>query len=283
VEQKGISCESPVDFDDDVHRWENVPHMEAEQMLELWPRGGEALDVVARYEADARSKPDGSPWLLLSMISSLDGAAAVAGVSGGLGAPADRAVFLALRGLADAIVVAAGTARAENYGRPMPTPKVRMARVERHQTPAPRIAVITGSLALDPESRLFTEIPPGGEEDERPIIFTTENADPARVAALSDVAEIRRVGSERVEMSRVTESLGIDGAKVILAEGGPSLNGQILAEDLIDELCLSVAPTLVGGSEGRIFTSAAESSHDMRLDRVGMGDGLLLLRYVRAD
>ena len=69
---------------------------------------------------------------------------------------------------------------------------------------------------------------------------------------------------------------------MILAEGGPTLNGQILAEDLVDELCLSVSPTLVGGPSGRIVRSGAETPRGLRLDRVASGDGLLLLRYVRA-
>lgn len=251
-------------------------------MMELWPRAGENLDVVARYEADPRTRSDGSPWLLLSMIAGLDGAASVDGVSGGLGRPADAAVFATLRGLADCILVAAGTVRAEDYGPPRPSAETRRRRSERGQESAPRLAIVSASLSLDPRSRLFTETAPDGAADPIPIVFTAESADPERIRALAEVAEIRFGGTDSVSMAAVVESLGGDGATVILAEGGPSLNGQILAADLVDELCLSLSPTMVGGPSGRIVESVAETPRGMRLDRVASGDGLLLLRYVRS-
>jgi riboflavin biosynthesis pyrimidine reductase len=250
-------------------------------MIELWPNHTEPLDVVARYEGDDRVHSDGSPWLLLSMIASLDGAMSVDGVSGGLGAPADREVFLALRGLADAIVVAAGTVRAEDYGPARPTEQTRARRVARGQAPAARMVVVSGSLSISPDSRLFTETAPGGQADLAPIVFTSEAADPARREALSAVADVRTAGDQGVELAAVTRSLRDDGYLVLLAEGGPTLNGQLLADDLVDELCLSVAPVLVGGDAGRIVTAPTASPRGMRLDRVATGDGLLLLRYVR--
>ena len=60
----------------------------------------------------------GRPGVRLNMIASVDGATAVDGVSGGLGGPADRRVFGVLRSLADVVLVAAGTVRAEGYGPP---------------------------------------------------------------------------------------------------------------------------------------------------------------------
>ena len=251
-------------------------------MIELWPHAGEIDDLVDRYESDDRARMDGSPWLLLSMISSLDGAASVDGLSGGLGGPTDRAVFAALRGLADVIVVAAGTARAEDYGPPRPTAETRRRRVARGQSPAPRLAIVSGSLSVEPHSRLFTEVAPDGADDPKPIIFTSTGADPGRIAALAEVAELRFAGADSVSLHAVVEALGQDGTGVILAEGGPTLNGQLLAEDLVDELCLTLSPALVGGPSGRIVKSGVETPRSLRLDRVIDGEGLLLLRYVRS-
>ena len=99
-------------------------------MRQLFPETIEAIEPLAVY----RDLPvvGGRPAVRLNMISSVDGATAVEGRSGGLGGPADRKVFAALRSLADVILVAAGTVRTENYG-PANVP----------------IAVVSGSLRLD--------------------------------------------------------------------------------------------------------------------------------------
>lgn len=79
----------------------------------MLPVAADAVDpaiVYADLPAPAR------PGVRLNMIASLDGAATVDGLSGGLGGPADHRVFTALRELADVVLVAAGTVRAERYG-----------------------------------------------------------------------------------------------------------------------------------------------------------------------
>src|SRR4051794_38644226 len=93
------------------------------------------VDAATLYASDERP---GDRWLLLNMITSTDGAVSVEGRSGGLGSPADKEVFHLLRGLADTILVGAGTARAENYG----PPKV-----------AARLAIVSGSLQIEPDAR----------------------------------------------------------------------------------------------------------------------------------
>src|SRR5205823_3118949 len=82
---------------------------------QLFPNPIDDVDVAAAYTSDERLR---SPWLLVNMISTVDGATAIAGKSGGLGGPADKRVFAAIRSLADFILVGAGTVRAENYGPP---------------------------------------------------------------------------------------------------------------------------------------------------------------------
>ena len=100
-------------------------------MQRLWPDPGEVDDLAGLVASEARPTHADRPWLLVNMISSLDGAIAIDGRSGGLGTPADKAVFRALRGIADVILVGAGTARAEGYGPPKPTDATRAARVAR--------------------------------------------------------------------------------------------------------------------------------------------------------
>src|SRR5688572_5097726 len=96
------------------------------------------VDPVAAYGADARRHRDERPWRLANMVASADGAAHVDGRSGGLGGPADRAAFHAIRGVADVIVVAAGTVRAEGYRPPrQPEPDVATGRRARGQAERP--------------------------------------------------------------------------------------------------------------------------------------------------
>ena len=83
-------------------------------MRQLFPEPVGSVEPLDVY----RDLPvvESRPAVRLNMISSVDGSTALDGRSGGLGGPADRKVFAALRSLADVVLVAAGTVRAENYG-----------------------------------------------------------------------------------------------------------------------------------------------------------------------
>jgi riboflavin biosynthesis pyrimidine reductase len=250
-------------------------------MRELWPSAGADVDPAVVHATAARVAP-GRPWVLSNMIASVDGAATdPGGTSGGLGGPADKAVFAAIRSVADVIVVGAGTATAENYGPARLTPALRAQRAERGQAPVPRIAVVTTSLRIDPGQWLFRE----AGEDARPIVLTTARADADRRRALATVAEVVEVGDDTVEWPRALALLGSRfGAAVVLCEGGPRTNAQLVAEGLLDEQCLTVAPALVDGAAPRIAAGAWPGRLvRMRLDHVLTEDGYLFLRYVRDD
>ena len=222
---------------------------------QLFPNPLEDVDAAAVYAGDERAGPR---WVLINMITTVDGATAVAGRSGGLGGPADKRVFAAIRSVADVILVGAGTVRAENYG------PVRAGA---------RLAIVTARLDLEPDARVFTG-------DDRPIVLTTSAADVDRRAALERVAEVVVVNDgDHVDLRAAVAKL--DG--VIVCEGGPTINGQLIADDLADELCVSVAPLLAAGSSSRIAHGPdLEAPRHLRLARVLEEDGLLFLRYVRS-
>lgn len=243
-------------------------------MRQLLPTPLDIDPVVAHADA-ARPAPADRPWVLLNMVSSADGATAVDGISGSLGGPADKAVFSAIRAVADVIVAAAGTVRADGYGPPRTPPALQAQRVARGQTPFPRIAVVSGALDLDETSPLFTEAP------EPPLVFTTASADPDRVAALTSVADVVAGGHDRVRAVDVVAHLHRLGTGIVLVEGGPGLNGAFLADDLIDELNLTVAPALVGGPSPRSISAADQRVVGMDLAHLWEADGVLLARYVR--
>ncbi|MGI9601890.1 MAG: pyrimidine reductase family protein [Acidimicrobiales bacterium] len=232
-------------------------------------------DLLSLYDADDRPAPAGRPWVMLNMVASLDGATAVDGVSGGLGGTADRQVFGVIRTVPDVIVVAAGTVRAEDYGPPVARPEAVDRRQARGQAPVPVVAVVTGSASLDGSSRLFAD-------HHRPLIITTDDAPADRVAALAPVADIVTAGTTTVDPTAALQVLAARGHQVVLLEGGPTLNGQFVAQGLVDELCLTVAPMLVAGSSKRVAVGGDVAEPlGLTLTHVLEHDNTLLLRYRR--
>ena len=248
-------------------------------MRQILPIPIEEIDPLSAYAADARPKPPGRPWVLVNMIASPDGATALDGRSGGLGGPADKAVFRALRALPDAILVGAGTARAETYGPVRLDDAALEERNARGQTGPPRLVIVSGRLDLDPTGTMFTD------SAEPPIVFTTGTAPAGTVAAFAGVAEIVRCGETVVDLGSAMAHLDAIGIGTVLCEGGPTLNGQMLAADLVDEWCQSIAPMLVAGISDRVAIGAASDGHPparMNLNRVLEQDGYLFVQAVRA-
>lgn len=212
---------------------------------------------------------------MVNMVASADGSTAVDGVAGGLAGPADREVFFVLRALADVILVAAGTARAESYGPAKANAQRREERLQRGQTAVARIAVVSRSLDLDPDSRLFTEA------EERTLVVTTTDADPDRKRRLAEVAEIVEVGTATVDLAAALAALHRNGTRTVLCEGGGSLNGQMVEHDLIDELNVTFSPVMVGGHGPRVAAGGAEVDHRFDLWHLWEHDGYLFARYLR--
>ena len=236
----------------------------------IHPETGVVDDLLSLVLGSSR-EVSGRPWVLINMVASVDGATTVDGRSSGLGDDDDLAMFKALRAVHDVILVGAGTARAEDYGPVRLDP----ARVERRQVlgreDLPRLAVVSGRLDLDPKARLFSR------PETPPMIITGPAANPDRLKSLEAVAEL--VVLDDLSVEAVIEHLGQ--AEVILCEGGPSLNSQLAAAALIDEVNLTIAPVMVGGVSKRIVEGVAvDPPLDMSLDRILAGDRSLFFRYL---
>ena len=224
-------------------------------MRQLFPEFVAAVEPLDVY----RDLPavEGRPAVRLNMISSVDGATAVDSRSGGLGGPADRKVFAALRSLADVVLVAAGTVRTENYG-PAKVP----------------IAVVSGSLRLDWDTPFFTEAV------HRPIVVTSGRAPAQVVKQAETVADVLVAGDAEVDLASAVAQLGERGFVHVLAEGGPTFNGTLAAAGLLDELCLTIAGVLVSGDAKRILAGPPlQATPDLTLRSVCEEDGYLFLRY----
>ena len=249
-------------------------------MRQLIPEAVDDVDPLDCYLADERRHRSAGPWLMANMVASVDGAIAIDGVSGGLGGDADRVVFRAVRASCDWIVVAAGTARAERYGIPRSTDTVARRRAADGRSVAPRLAVVTGSVDLDPGLPMFAD----RHRDEPPALVVTGAAPPRdRVAALDGLAEFVHLDATRPTPGLVLDELRRRGADVVLAEGGPTFNGQLVAAGLVDELCLTLSPQLVGGDSRRIVAGASTATPaPLTLVRLLEADGVLFARYVRS-
>ena len=233
-------------------------------MRQLLPDPAPEADLSAVYAGPRPPHPD-RPWVVANMIASADGAAALQGRSGGLGGRGDRQVFHLLRAAADVVVAAAGTVRVERY-RPIREPR-----------PVP-IAVVTRSLALDLSGPLFTDAAA------RTIVLTCDAADAGRRRRAATVADVVLAGGEAVDPELAMAALAERGHHVALCEGGPSLLTQLLTSSVLDELCLTVSPLLVGGDGPRILTGAGPSAPVRLLLASALEDeGFLLLRYLAAQ
>jgi len=207
-------------------------------------------------------------------VASVDGAIEIDGRSSGLGDDDDSRLFKALRAVADVILVGAGTVRAENYHPVTLDAERRSRRLEAGLDPTPRLAIVSGRMDLDPEARVFSN------QEHRPVVLTSMTADQERVDAVSSLADVHRV--ESLGAKAIVEHF--DSSNVILCEGGPSLAGQLVAADLVDEFNLTVAPLLTSGDGRRVTTGLpANPPLELRLDRVLRGERSLFLRYLRSD
>lgn len=238
-------------------------------MRRLLPAPATEVDA---YDA-ARPDRDG-PLLRVNFVVSTDGAAVDEdGHSGGLGGPGDRELFRALRAHADGILVGAGTARAEGYG-PHRLRADLAARRAADGRPGPAaVVLVSRSLSVDFGDELFTTAA-------TPTIVVTCAAGPAEGRAAAERAGALVVaGEDEVDLPLAVRLLrerhGLDH---LLCEGGPRLVEGVLGAGLADELCLTLAPVVVGGDGPRLVRDLP-ARVALDLATVHEQDGELFLRY----
>jgi riboflavin-specific deaminase-like protein len=191
--------------------------------------------------------PDDRPYLGLNMVESLDGKATLDWRTKGLSSDLDRRLFHHLRTQADAVMVGAGTAREERYGRMTKTDELRQKRVNQGLVPDALAVIVSGRLNLPPDLPLLND------PDQRVVIATASDEE---LPGVTGDVEYARVGDD---LPRLLAYLGERHAvRSILCEGGPTLNSHLFASDLVDELFLSVSPKLVGGSAALTIVAGRE-------------------------
>ncbi len=220
-------------------------------------------------------------WVRGNMIASLDGGATEQGTTGGLAGPGDRALFNLMRHAADVILVGAATVRMEHYSGAQFSVEARQARQRRGQAEVPPIAVVTQTGDFHHDAKLFTrtEVPP--------LILTCTHtvADiRRRLGTLAEVIDASGPEPDTVDGATVLKILAERKLFRVLTEGGPQFLSLLIENGLLDELCLTVAPILVGGVARRIATGPGEVHTKMRRTHLVTDDeDYLYTRYVRSD
>jgi len=214
------------------------------------------------------------PYLALNFVTSLDGRVTVNGRAAGLGSAVDRAIMRQLRARADALLVGAGTLRAEPIDPRVP-PALAQSRESEGRPPQPLFVLITAFGSL-PDRKLF-HMP-----DVQRLIVSPRSADMDRLRRIDPEAEIVVLGETWVDLAEAMRYLRGRGIGSVICEGGPSVAGGLMAAGLVDELFLTVAPTLVGGAGLRLLEgpfAAGGQKVAVNLVSAFEQDGELFLRY----
>ena len=213
---------------------------------------------------DLYAPPDGA-LLRAGFVVSADGGIALDGSSRPLQSPADQLAFSTLRSVSDAVVVGAGTARAEDYGPVRSRPAGREWRTAAGLPAQPPLVIVTRSLDLDPGARCFTG----------PTVVVTCAAAPGR----DRFPDVVVAGDREVDLADAVRQLADRGLTRLLCEGGPQLLTALLQQGLVDELCLSLTPLLVGRAPGLLTAQLHDPLALELVHLVDGGDGVLLARY----
>jgi riboflavin-specific deaminase-like protein len=214
--------------------------------------------------------PDGRPYLVLNMVSSLDGKATIDWRTKGLSTELDRRLFHHLRTQADAVMIGAGTARVERYGRMMKSEELRAKREREGLARDPLAVVVSGRLDLPADLPLF-------HEPEQPVLIATGSD--ARLQEVGDQVAYARTGDD---LQRLTATLRADhDVRSVLCEGGPTLNSFLLAAGLVDELFLTLNPKLSGGAAALTIVAGRDlvEPRELGLVWVAEGEGDLFTRW----
>ena len=210
---------------------------------------------------------------MANMVASADGRAAVGGKASGIGGAVDRIVMRNLRAQVDAVMVGAGTLRAE---------RLSLGLDETARGPQPLAVVLTGSGDLPMQANLVPQ-----EGQDVLVICTEAIADTfeGRPYDEAEVLRVPRTPDGYPDLEQALRTLRRErGVGRLLVEGGPRLIGALIARGLLNELFLTVAPKLLGGgasaSDTRtIIDGNLPTPEPLRLVSVHLCGGEIFLRY----
>jgi 2,5-diamino-6-(ribosylamino)-4(3H)-pyrimidinone 5'-phosphate reductase len=251
-------------------------------VLKLFPEPVASLAVEDVYSNISFPKREKRPYVIINMVCSLDGKVVHEGKASQIGSSTDRAVMRTLRAHADAVMVGAGTLRAEKLRLDVPEDLSR-ERESRGLKPQPLAVIASTSGDVPLEKNLL------GSSPDNLLILVTPTVPQSRLAALSRVASVEIMPDETGDLHLdPTDALKVlkkrHAVDVLLIEGGPTFNHALISSGLADELFFTLAPILLGGEkpealnilEGRPLIQKTEQPE---LISIHLSGNELFLRY----
>ncbi len=229
-----------------------------------------AHELLAEVRATERAG-DERPFVFLNMVATADGRAAVDGRTEGLGSDADLELLLELRSIAEAVLIGTGTLRAEGYARLVSSPERRARRQAAGLAADPLAVVITRSFDVPWEAGLF-------QAPEQPVLVY---AGPDAGEPPATPAPVEVVRLDDPTPAAALADLRARGIRAVLSEGGPTLARALVADGLLDELFLTVAPMLTGDPTEPTILAGAKLAATDQLELVWtlQAGSELFLRY----
>lgn len=200
-------------------------------------------DILGLY---APPSDESQAFVRFNFVMTADGGATHRGVSGEIGGEGDKRMFQLLRRHAHVLVMGAGTVRAEGYEGDLLSAEDKTWREQNGLSQVLPVALISGGLHLEPSDQFFAQAPT------TPIVYTAETSSPEAREKLSAVAEVVIAGRDSVEPALVVKDLVARGYRNIHSEGGPTVFGDFQRANLVDSLCVTIAPKTAGPGEKRI-------------------------------
>ncbi len=211
---------------------------------------------------------------MINMVCSVDGRTAIGGKASSLGTTTDRRVMRTLRSKADAVMIGGGTLRAE---------RLSLGLDELGGVPPPLAIIVTHTGNIPLEDHLVAT------EEQEVLILLSDRVPQGVVERLRELAQVMRAPADStgaVDLDRALQALKAErGVDVLVVEGGPGLNHALISRNLVDELFLTVAPELLGGTAAQTLTLLrgpeipARGRPALELVSIHLADGELFLRY----
>jgi riboflavin-specific deaminase-like protein len=219
--------------------------------------------------------PPERPFVLVNMVHTTDGRAALDGRTAPMSSVPDRQLFHALRTRVDAVMVGAGTLRTERYGRLVRDPRRREQRRLAGLVPDPLAIVVSGSLDVP------ADVPLLQDPDSRVVVVTASERSLDGVRAAVEYLRFPAGVDLTAALARLRSGHGV---RAILCEGGPHLNASLAAGGMIDELFLTVVPLVAGGAGALSIMDDAPLTARIALSLLSLceHEGELFARYALA-
>jgi 2,5-diamino-6-(ribosylamino)-4(3H)-pyrimidinone 5'-phosphate reductase len=185
------------------------------------------------------------PQIILNFAMTVDGKVSTAKQTpSGFTSAFDKHRLLEIRSLGDAVMVGRNTLQIDQMSMGLPDETLRRARVLRGQSEFPIRVVISNSgvvpISLNIFKHQFSPI----------VIYSTARMPAINQTELQGKAELHLNPTEPLNLSEVLDDLyERHKVRTIVCEGGPSLAKALAKLDAVDELFLTIAPILAGGTD----------------------------------